>query len=91
MTRHLFLADRAPQQQGTHSDLASKAMYCPLISQADIDKAVELADVRGDQVSSVMHYSGTANATIIRVDNRGFDYPIEYAPEMIYGADYETT
>ena len=89
--RHLFLTNHYPEEKGVFSDIASHIVYCPLSSQNAVDKAIELAQLRGDSISDSLLYPGPRNGVIIRQDSEGFDYPIEYEPEMIYGAEYETS
>jgi len=86
--RHLFLTDHYPEEKGIFSDVVSHVVYCPLPSQESVNKAIALAELRGDPVSDALLYPGPRNGAIIRQDGEGFDYPIEYEPEMVYGADY---
>lgn len=86
--RCLFLTDHYPEEKGIFSDILSHVVYCPLISQDSIRVAIALAQLRGDTVSDVLLYPGPRNGAIIKQDAEGFDYPIEYEPEMIYGAGY---
>lgn len=86
--RHLFLTEHYPEEQAIFSDLTSRAMYCPLKSREAIQMAIALAKLRVDSVSDAVLYPGPRNGAIIRQDAEGFDYPIKYEPEMIYGAGY---
>lgn len=88
--RFLFLTDHYPEERGIFSDIRSRVIYCPLPSQGLVREAIALAQLRGDQVNDALLYSGPRNAAIIKQDGEEFDYSIEYEPEMIYGAGYET-
>lgn len=88
--RCLFLTDHYPEEKGIFSDIRSRAVYCPLISQDSVTDCIALAEIRGDTVSDAVLYPGPRNGAIIRQDGEGFDYPIDYEPEMIYGAGYGT-
>lgn len=88
--RSLFLTDHYPEEKGIFSDLYSRTVYCPLISQGEVRAAISLAELRGDNISDAVLYPGPRNGAIIKQDGEGFDYPISYEPEMIYGAGYGT-
>ena len=88
--RCLFLTDHYPEEKGIFSDILSRVVYCPLISGDSVRLAITLAQLRGDNVSDAVLYPGPRNGAIIRQDEEGFDYSIEYEPEMIYGAGYGT-
>lgn len=88
--RSLFLTEHYPEEKGIFSDIRSRVVYCPLLSQNSVNEAIALAQLRGDSISDAGLYPGPRNGAIIRQDGEGFDYSIEYEPEMIYGAGYGT-
>lgn len=88
--RVLFLTDHYPEEQGIFSDIRSRVVYCPLTTQESVREAIMLAQLRGDNISDSLLYSGPRNGAIIRQDGEEFDYAVEYEVEMIYGAGYAT-
>ena len=63
--RHLFLTEHYPEEQAIFSDLASRAMYCPLKSREAVQMAIALAKLRGDRVSDALLYPGPRNGAIM--------------------------